>query len=140
MSALVRGGAMSLGGSLLGRAAGMAQSIVIARGLDPHRLGVFSILNYVLALGGAIVDLGVPVAATKLVAEYRVTRPTALRRIVAILAGLSVLLASAGALLLVASASSLAEFYREPELAPLFRLAAVLLFISLVGAFLASSV
>ena len=97
MSALVRGGALSLGGSVLGRVAGMAQSIVIARGLDPHRLGVFSILNYVLALGGAIVDLGVPVAATKLVAEYRVTRPTALRRIIGILAVLSLLLATAGA-------------------------------------------
>jgi O-antigen/teichoic acid export membrane protein len=140
MSALVRGGAMTLGGSLLGRAAGMAQSIVIARGLDPHRLGVFSILNYVLALGGAIVDLGVPVAATKLVAEYRVTRPTALRRIVGILAVLSLLLAGTGALLLLASAAPLARFYREPELAPLFRLAAALLFISLLGAFLSSAV
>lgn len=140
MSALVRGGAMTLGGSLLGRAAGMAQSIVIARGLDPHRLGVFSILNYVLALGGAIVDLGVPLAATKLVAEFRVTRPTALRRIVGILAVLSVLLATAGALLLLGGAGWLSRFYREPELAPLFRLAAALLFISLVGAFLASAV
>ncbi len=139
MSALVRGGAMTLGGSLLARAAGMAQSIVIARGLDPHRLGVFSILNYVLALGGAIVDLGVPVAATKLVAEYRVTRPTALRRIVGILAALSLLLATAGALLLLGGAAPLARFYREPELAPLFRLAAALLFISLVGAFLSSA-
>jgi lipopolysaccharide exporter len=139
MSALVRGGAVTLGGSLLGRVAGMAQSIVIARGLDPHRLGVFSILNYVLALGGAIVDLGVPVAATKLVAEYRVTRPTALRRIVGILAVLSLLLAGAGAMLLLGSAASLAQFYREPELVPLFRLAAALLFISLVGAFLSSA-
>ena len=140
MSALVRGGALTLGGSLLGRAAGMAQSIVIARGLDPHRLGVFSIVNYVLALGGAVVDLGVPVAATKLVAEYRVTRPTALRRIVAILAALSLLLATAGAVLLLGSAEPLARFYREPELAPLFRLAAALLFMSLFGAFLASAV
>lgn len=140
MSALVRGGAMTLGGSLLGRVAGMAQSIVIARGLDPHRLGVFAIVNYVLALGGAIVDLGVPVAATKLVAEYRVTRPTALRRIVGTLAVLSVLLAMAGALLLSVGAEPLSRFYREPTLAPLFRLGAALLFVSLVGAFLASAV
>jgi lipopolysaccharide exporter len=131
---------MTLGGSLLGRAAGMAQSIVIARGLDPHRLGVFSILNYVLALGGAIVDLGVPVAATKLVAEARVTRPTALRRIVGILVGFSVLLATAGALLLLGAAVPLSRFYRELELAPLFRLGAVLLFISLVGAVLSGAV
>lgn len=140
MSALVRGGALTLGGSLLGRAASVAQSIVIARGLDPHRLGVFAILNYVLGLGGAIVDLGVPVAAAKLVAEYRVTRPAALRRIVGVLAGVSLVLAIAGALLLLAGASPLSDFYREPALAPLFRLAAALLFVSLVGAFLASAV
>ena len=50
MSALVRGGAMTLGGSLLGRVAGVAQSIVIARGLDPHRLGVFAIVMVSLTL------------------------------------------------------------------------------------------
>jgi PST family polysaccharide transporter len=140
MSTLVRGGALTLGGSLLGRAAGVAQSIVIARGLDPHRLGVFAIVNYVLSLGGAIVDLGVPVAATKLVAEYRIARPDVLRRIVGILAVLSVLLATAGAVLLLGFAAPLSRFYREPALEPLFRLGAALLFISLVGAFLASAV
>ena len=131
---------MTLGGALLGRVAGMAQSIVIARGLDPHRLGVFAILNYVLALGGAIIDLGVPVAATKLVAEFRVAQPAALRRIVRILTALSVVLASVGALSLLVAAAPLAQFYREPELASLFRLAAALLFVSLVGAFLAGAV
>lgn len=140
MSALVRGGAMSLGGSLVSRAAGVAQSIVIARGLDPHRLGVFAIVNYVLALGGALVDLGVPVAATKLVAEFRVTRPTALRRLLGILAGFSVLLATAGALLFLVGAEPLSRFYREPDLAPLFRLGAALLFTALIGAVLSGAV
>jgi lipopolysaccharide exporter len=140
ISALVRGGALTLGGSLIGRAASVAQSIVIARGLDPHRLGVFAIVNYVLGLGGAIIDLGVPVTAAKLVAEYRVTRPTALRRIVGALAGVSFVLATAGALLLLAGAAPLSHVYREPTLAPLFRLASALLFISLVGAVLASAV
>jgi O-antigen/teichoic acid export membrane protein len=140
MSTLVRGGAMTLGGALLGRVAGMAQSIVIARGLDPHRLGVFAILNYVLALGGAIVDLGVPVAATKLVAEFRVAQPAALRRIVGILTALSLVLAAGGAVALLVASAPLARFYREPELASLFRLAAALLFVSLVGAFLTGAV
>jgi O-antigen/teichoic acid export membrane protein len=139
MSALVRGGAMTLGGSLVGRLASVAQSVVIARGLDPHRLGVFAILNYVLGLGAALVDLGVPVATAKLVAEARVARPTTLRRLVAILTGLSVVLATAGALALLGSADALSRFYREPALAPLFRLAAALLFVALVGAFLASA-
>jgi PST family polysaccharide transporter len=139
MSALVRGGAMTLGGSLLGRVASVAQSIVIARGLDPHRLGVFAIVNYVLGLGGAIVDLGVPVATAKLVAETRVGRPTALRRLVAVLIGFSVVLATAGALALLGGADALSRFYREPALAPLFRLAAALLFVALVGAALASA-
>lgn len=140
MSALVRGGAMTLGGSLLGRAAGVAQSIVIARGLDPHRLGLFAIVNYVLALGGAIMDLGVPATAPKLVAEYRVTHPTALRRIVGALVVLSGVLATTGALLLLVGAEPLGRFYREPALAPLFRLGAALLFIALVGAILAGAV
>jgi O-antigen/teichoic acid export membrane protein len=137
MAAIVRGGALTLGGSLLGRAASMAQSIVVARGLDPHRLGHFAIVNYVLALGAAIVDLGVPVAAMRLVAEYRVTRPAALRRILTVLAGLSVALAAGGAAVLLSGADALGDFYREATLAPLFRLAAALLFVSLFGAFLA---
>ena len=137
MSAIVRGGAMTFGGSLLARSASMAQSIVVARGLDPHRLGVFAIVNYVLALGAALVDLGVPVAAMRLVAEYRVTRPAALRRTLTVLAGLSLALAAAGALLLLGGAGALSELYREPTLAPLFRLGAALLFLSLFGAFLA---
>lgn len=137
MSAIVRGGAMTLGGSLLGRAASMAQSIVVARGLDPHHLGVFAIVNYVLALGAAVVDLGVPVAAMRLVAEYRVRCPAALRRILEILAVLSLALAAGGALVLLGGAGALSDVYREPTLAPLFRLAAALLFLSLFGAFLA---
>ena len=112
MSAIVRGGAMTLGGSLLARSASMAQSIVVARGLDPHRLGVFAVVNYVLALGAAIVDLGVPVAAMRLVAEYRVTRPAALRRILEILAVLSLALAAGGAFALLGGAGALSEFYR----------------------------
>jgi len=136
-SALVRGGAMTLGGSLLGRAASVAQSIVIARGLDPHRLGVFAIVNYVLALGAAIVDLGVPVAAMRVVAEYRLARPAALRRTLAILAALATALAAGGALLLLGGAGWLSDVYREPALAPLFRLAAALLFVSLLGGFVA---
>lgn len=139
MSVLVRGGALTLGGSLLARLVSVAQSIVIARGLDPHRLGVFAIVNYVLGLGGAIVDLGVPVATAKLVAEARAARPTALRRLVVILVGFSVVLATAGALGLLGGADALSRFYREPALAPLFRLAAALLFAALVGATLASA-
>ena len=68
------------------------------------------------------------------------TRPTALRRIVGTLAVLSVLLATVGTLLLIVGAEPLSRFYREPTLAPLFRLGAALLFVSLVGAFLASAV
>ena len=139
MSVLVRGGALTLGGSLLARLVSVAQSIVIARGLDPHRLGVFAIVNYVLGLGGAIVDLGVPVATAKLVAEARAARPTALRRLVVIFVGFSVVLATAGALGLLGGADALSRFYREPALAPLFRLAAALLFAALVGATLASA-
>jgi len=137
MSAIVRGGAMTLGGSMLARAASIAQSIVVARGLDPQRLGIFAIVNYVLSLCAAIVDLGVPVAAMKLVAEYRAARPAVVRRLLAILGVLSVALAGGGALLLLAGATPLSAAYREAALAPLFRLAAVLLFLSLVGAFLA---
>ena len=140
MSAIVRGGALTFGGSVLGRAASMAQSIVVARGLDPHRLGIFAIVNYVLTLCAAIVDLGVPVAAMKLVAEYRVAQIGGLRRMLGILGLLSVALAGGGALLLLAGAGPLSIAYHEPTLAPLFRLAAVLLFLSLIGAFMAGVV
>jgi O-antigen/teichoic acid export membrane protein len=137
MAAIVRGGGLTLGGSLLARAASMAQSIVVARGLDPQRLGMFAVVNYVLALGAALVDLGVPVAAMRVVAEYRASRPAALRRVLVVLTGLSVALAGVGALALFGAAGALGEAYREPALAPLFRLAAALLFVSLFGGYLA---
>jgi PST family polysaccharide transporter len=135
MAAIVRGGALTLGGSVVGRAASVAQSIVVARGLDPHRLGLFAIVNYVLALGAAVVDLGVPVAAMRAAAESRLARPGAVRRTLATLAVLGASLAAGGAVLLLGGAGWLADLYREPALAPLFRLAAALLFASLVGAF-----
>jgi O-antigen/teichoic acid export membrane protein len=137
LAGIVRGGALTLGGSLVGRAASMAQSVVVARGLDPHRLGMFAIVNHVLALAAAIVDLGVPVAAMRLVAEYRVTCPAALRRVLRILGVLSVSLAAGAALMLLGASGVLGDVYREAALAPLFRLAAVLLFVTLVGAFFA---
>ena len=137
LTGIVRGGALTLGGSLVGRAASMAQSIVVARGLDPHRLGMFAIVNYVLALGAAIVDLGVPVAAMRLVAASRAGCPAALGHILKILGVLSLSLAAGAALVLLGAAGVLGQLYHEASLAPLFRLAAVLLFVTLVGAFLA---
>lgn len=136
LSRRVAGGAAStLGATLISRGLAMLQSVAVARLLDPYRLGLFSIVSYVMSLAGALCDLGMPVAVTKLTAEERATRP----QVLLVVAGrlfrviLCVSLAVAAAMFL--GADRLAALYREPSIAILFRLGAVALVFSVVGAF-----
>ncbi len=130
---VARGAVSTFGATILGRAFGMAQSIAVARLLDPHRVGLFAIISYLTSLAGALCDLGIPVAVTKLTAEYRATEPRALlavlRRLLQTVLGISLAVAAVIAL----GADRLAAFYREPSLEGLFRLAALSLVLSVLG-------
>ena len=132
---VARGAFSTLGATLVSRALGMVQSIVVARLLDPYRVGLFAVVSYVLSVAGTLCDLGLPVAVTKLIAEDRATRP----RMVLVVAGrlarviLSVSLGVAAALFL--GAGGLSRLYHEPSLVLLFRLAAVALVFAVVGGF-----
>ncbi|MBI2016938.1 MAG: oligosaccharide flippase family protein, partial [Candidatus Rokubacteria bacterium] len=80
---LLHGSALSLGSTLAARGLAVAQSVVVARALDPHAVGVFSIVSYVLGLVAAFADLGLPTAAAKLIAETRGAARAALLPVVA---------------------------------------------------------
>ncbi|MBI4011110.1 MAG: oligosaccharide flippase family protein [Candidatus Rokubacteria bacterium] len=136
LSRLAEGGALTLASALLSRGAGMAQTIVIARLLDPYRVGVLAVLSYVLSLAGAFADLGLPVAAMQLIAEYRASRPEALRRVLLTLGAAMLGAAGLGALVVAAGAEWLAASYREPSLGLLFRVGALALGLSILGSFL----
>lgn len=136
LSRRVAHGAFSvLGATLVSRALAMVQSIVVARLFDPYRVGLFAIVSYVLNLAGTLCDLGLPVAVTKLIAEDRATRPRAVLAVAGRLARviLSVSFGVGAALFL--GAGELSRLYHEPSLGLLFRLGAVALGFSVVGAF-----
>lgn len=136
LSRRVAYGAFSvLGATLVSRALAMVQSIVVARLFDPYRVGLFAIVSYVLSLAGTLCDLGLPVAVIKLIAEDRATRPGVVLAVAGRLARviLSISLGVAAALFL--GAGGLSRLYHEPSLGLLFRLGAVALVFSVVGAF-----
>lgn len=132
---VARGAASTLVASLVTRAIAVAQSVAVARLLDPYRLGLFAIVSYVLGLAGALGDLGIPVAVIKLTAEYRAAHPRALLALVRRLRRVLVTVSLALAVLLGVGADWLAAAYREPSLAPLFRLAAAALVLGVLGGF-----
>lgn len=114
----------------------MAHAIVIARWLDPYRVGVFSLLSYVLSVAGTLSDLGLPAAAMKLVSEEEAGRRESLRGILITVSSAMLIMATLTGLLLFFASDDLASFYREPALALLFKAGALLLFFSLLGALL----
>ncbi|PYM04044.1 MAG: hypothetical protein DMD82_15555 [Candidatus Rokuibacteriota bacterium] len=139
LSHRVAGGALStFGATLAGRALAMAQSITVARLLDPYRVGLFAIISYFMRLAGTLCDLGISVAVTKLTAEYSATRPRAvlgvIRRLLGMILGVSL---AVGAVLFF-GADRFASLYREPSLGVLFRLAALSLVLAVLGGFRAA--
>lgn len=136
---IARGSALSLLSGILSRSASMAHSIVIARWLDPYRVGVFSVLSYVLSVAGTLADVGIPAAAMKLIAEHEAGRREALKSVLVTLSGAMLAMACLTGLILVFASDPLAFLYREPSLALLFKLGALLLFLSLLGSFLAGT-
>jgi O-antigen/teichoic acid export membrane protein len=126
----------TLASTLLTRALAVAHTVVVARWLEPRAVGVLAVVSYVLSVLGALADLGLPAAASRLVAEGRVSRPEALRGWAASLGRLMALLAGLAGLVLATAAGPLARFYGEPALETLFRLAAALLVATLLGALL----
>ncbi|OGL02624.1 MAG: hypothetical protein A3E31_02535 [Candidatus Rokubacteria bacterium RIFCSPHIGHO2_12_FULL_73_22] len=130
---LFHGSALTLASSLLSRGIAVVQSVVVARALDARQVGVFAIVTYVLGLLAAFADLGLPTAAAKLLAEAR-GAPGALRTVVTTLAVAMLGVAGLAGLLLLVLAAPLAALYAEPSLGGLFRLGALLLFLSLLGA------
>jgi len=121
---------------ILTRGSSMAQSVIVARWLDPYRVGVFSILSYVLSLAGAFTDIGLPAAAIKLVAECRAGRRKDLKTLLFTVFVAMLTLAGLAATLLFFAADRLALVYHEAALAPLFKLGALLLILSLLGGLL----
>ena len=132
---LVRGSAVTFGSSLLTRALAALQSIVIARALDPHHVGVFAIVTYVLGLAAALADFGLPTATARLVADGHGERRRELRGVLTTLGLATLATALVAGIALFAGAGWLAGIYGEPSLTLLFRLAALLVVLFLVGGF-----
>ncbi len=130
---LLHGSALTLASSLVSRGLAVVQSVVVARALDPQQIGVFAIVTYVLGLVAAFADLGLPTAAAKLLSEARGGRGP-LRPVVTTLAVAMLGVAGLAGLVLLAAAAPLAALYAQPALGGLFRLGALLLALSLLGA------
>jgi lipopolysaccharide exporter len=132
---VARGALATFGATVATRVLGVIQSIVVARLLDPYRLGLLAIVSYVLGVAGALSDLGMPVAVMKLTAEDQASRPRAVLRVIGrSLTVVGTVSLGVGAALLL-GAAPLAALYQEPSLAALFRLAAVALVLAVLGGF-----
>ncbi len=132
---VARGAASTLGATVVSRGLAMLQSIAVARLLDPYRLGLFSIVSYVMSLAGSLCDLGMPVAVTRVIAEERAARPHVVLEATGRLLRVVVCASLAVAATLFLGADRLAALYREPSIAVLFRLGALALVVSVVGAY-----
>lgn len=136
---IAQGSALTFFSGFLSRGTAMAQSIFVARWLDPYQVGVFSIVSYVLGVAGALSDLGMPVAAMKLIAEFRTGQRKALKILLVTLSTAMLAIAGLTGLILLLSANLLASLYREPVLALLFKMGAFALFLSLLGGFVSGT-
>lgn len=130
---LARGAVYTYASMVLLKAILLVNSVVISRWLGPENLGVYSVLSQVLGFAVAFGLFGLPLAASRFVAEYEKTDRKKLEVMLSSLLTFS--LAAAGLLstaLFFASDWLAFEIYKEARLAPLIRIGAFVVFLSLL--------
>ncbi len=128
-SRLIRGTFWSFVAAVLSRILGLASSIFVARLIGTIGMGKLGIVQNTVGMFGALAGLGLGLAATKHIAQYRIKDPLATGQIIACLSLLSSLSGAILTLVIVVMAPWLASHtLGSPELAPELRLGSLLLF------------
>lgn len=126
---LARGAFWSLAGAVISRGLGLLSSILVARLLGKTGFGELGIIQSTVGMFGAIAGFGLGLTATKHVAEFRQKDPAKAGRILAL--ATLVALASGSVMtvaLLIMAPWLAANTLAAPQLAPLLRVGAGLLF------------
>ncbi len=114
--------------TVLGQAFGLITSIIYARLLGTHDLGILAIYAQIMSLAVSIGSLGLRTPITKFVAQLRMESPAKLEKLLATVAMLVLIatIAMSAGLLLLALGGGFGA-YRSPELMFMIELAAMVL-------------
>ena len=132
---LARGLFWSASGAVGNRLLALVSSIVIARLIGRESFGALGVILSTVGMIQAFAGLGLGVTATKHVAEFRDTDRARAGRIIVLASLLATTIGGLGAILLLLAAPWLAAHtLAAPELTPLLRVSAAILFFASINA------
>jgi O-antigen/teichoic acid export membrane protein len=130
-SRFARGAVWSLVGGVISQGSNLAASIITARLLGREQFGEYGMVQSTVGMLGIFAGLGLGVTATKYVAELRTRDPERAGRIIALSSIVALMSGGLLAVALVLFAPILAaRTLNAPTLAPVLRIASVLLFLN----------
>jgi O-antigen/teichoic acid export membrane protein len=130
----MRGTFWSLVGAVLSRSLGLASSIFVARIIGKVGMGKLGIIQSTVGMFSTLAGLGLGLAATKHIAEYRVKDSSMAGETIGFLSLLSWISGATMTLVVIALAPWLARHtLAAPELAPQLRMGSLLLFFGVVN-------
>jgi len=132
-SRLVKGAFWSFFGTAISRTLGLLASVLVGRMLGKEAFGQLGIIQGTVGLFGSVAGLGMGMAATKYVAEFKRKDPVLAGRIISVASATSWLSSGLMAIVLYATAPWLAKHtLAAPQLAPLLRAGSLLLIFGVV--------
>jgi len=130
-SRLLKGAFWVSFGSVISRGLGLLASVAVARILGKEKYGEIGIVQNTVVLLTSFAGLGLGMAATKFIAEYRNLDPSKAGRILALASAVTLATSGAASLLLLLAAPWVsAHALSAPHLTVAVRIGAVLLFFS----------
>jgi O-antigen/teichoic acid export membrane protein len=131
---LIHGTFWSLIGTVLSRSLGLASSIFVARMIGKVGMGELGIIQSTVGMFSSLAGLGLGLAATKHIAEYRVRDPSLAGETIGLLSLISWISGAAMTVMVIALAPWLARHsLAAPQLAPELQLGSLLLFFGVVN-------
>ena len=133
---LARGAFWTLAGAVISRGLALISSIIIARLLGKEGFGQLGVIQGTVGMFGTFAGFGLGMTATKYVAEFRKSDPARAGRIISLSRRVAAITGSVMAVTLIVMAPWLATHtLAAPELGPILRIVAAMLFLSaLTGA------
>lgn len=128
---LVDGFIWSIGGAVASRAFTLAASIVVSRNIGAEGFGELGILNSTVNMLGEMAGLGIGLAATKFLSQYRESDPDKASRILSLNAVVIIVMALIMSLLLYFYSNNIATYlFSNVKLGTLLEIASITLFFS----------
>ena len=128
---LINGFAWSIGGAVVSRGFTLAASIIVSRSIGAEGFGELGILNSTVNMLGEMAGLGIGLAATKFLSQYRENDPAKASRILSLNAIMTLLMSlTMGLMLYVFSSDVAIHLFNNERLSVLLEIASVTLFFS----------